>query len=152
MQIIGHSQGHGHGHGHFDGQLSRGGEVKEKFLTVGELRQILNRHDDIRDDEEISVLLALPSIGPRAHTKIKHASFGSDWDKGLQFTTETRLVPKTEKQDIYEAAYDLLFWLATKPQKKETYEVRTAKRILLKYGRTQEDLDKLRPLFHEVKP
>lgn len=122
-----------------------------KFLTVGELKDMLSSYDDTRDNEAVSVLLELPSMGPRANTKVKHASFGFDWDKGLQFTTEARLVPKNDKQDIYEAAYDLLFWLATKPQKKETYEVRTAKRILIEYGTTQEELDKLSHLFHEVK-
>ena len=117
-------------------------------MKVGELRRILNYHDNM-DNEEISVLLALPSIGPRAHTKVTDASFGHDWDRGLQFRTEARLVPKNDKQDVFEAAYELLAWLATKPVKRQSYEQRTAERILRKYGCDDEKLTIYRRVFHK---
>jgi hypothetical protein len=117
-------------------------------MTVGELKAILSRVDERRDSEPVSVLLALPSIGPRAHSHVKHAAMGHDWDRGLLLTAETSLVPKNDKQSIFESAYEFLLWLATKPVKKESYEVRTAKRIVGKYGVTEERLGELRNIFH----
>ena len=122
-------------------------------MTVKELREILNRyhgyHSGRSDDEPVSVILALPSIGPRANTKVKSASFGFDWDRGLQFGTEARLVPKNEKQDVFEAAFELLAWIATKPVKKETYEIRTARKILERYGCDEEKFALYRRVFHK---
>lgn len=121
-------------------------------MTIKELKEIMKYIDERHDGELVSVLLDLPSIGPRAYSKIIDGSIGFDWDKGLQFKTEHKLVPKNEKQSIYELAFDLLCWIATKPVKKESYEIRTAKRILLKYGYTQEKLDSYQKICHpEVK-
>lgn len=122
-------------------------------MTVKELRDVLNddfkRNEGRNDAEEISVILALPSMGPRAHSKVKWAGFGFDWDRGLQFETEARLVPKSEKQDIWEAGYELLSYIATKPAKKQSYEIRTAERIFRKYGRDDEWFAMVRRVMHK---
>lgn len=114
-------------------------------MKVFELLQAINSSDH-EDTDEVKILLSLPSIGPRATTGIKYAKFGFDWDIGLLLTPEVRLVPKTDKQDIFEAALDLLMFIATKPRKKESYETRTAARILTKYGRA--DFQKFAHLYH----
>lgn len=120
-------------------------------MTIGELKQILATNDH-SDNEFVTVLLALPSVGPRAYTKVKDANFGFDWEKGLQFSTEARLVPKNEKQDVFEAAFDLLAWIATKPVKKSTYETRTAKFILEKYGCNEEKFAIYKRVMHKDSP
>jgi hypothetical protein len=120
-------------------------------MKVKELKAILKDEDTRYDDEEVSVLLDLPSFGPRAFSKVKHASFGMDWDKGLQFKTEHNLVPKNDKQAIYEQARDLLFYIATKPTKKHGYEQRTAIYILKKNGLTDDKLASYQSIFHNIK-
>lgn len=129
---------------------------EKEYVTGRQLLEILKRHDDGRSsmfhnelDDPISVILSLTSIGPRAHSKITHASFGFDWDRGLQFTPDHRLVPKNEKQDVYEAASELLCYLGTKPVKKQTYEQREALRILKKYGYTDDEIEKIRSVYHK---
>lgn len=117
-------------------------------MKVKELKSLLRDEDTRYDEEEVSVLLDLPSFGPRAFSKVKYASFGFDWDKGLQFTCEHNLVPKNNKQEIYEQARDLLFYMATKPTKKHGYEQREAIRILKKNGLTDEKLASYQSIFH----
>lgn len=116
-------------------------------ITVGKLRDILRRHPE-RDHEELSVLIALPSVGPRACVKVTDAMFGFDWDRGLQFRTEERLVPKNDKQDVFESAFELIAYLATKPVKRKSYEQDKAERILRKYGCDDEKLAMYRRVFH----
>lgn len=120
-------------------------------MTVGHLLKVLSHTQ--RDEHEVKVILALPSIGPRASSDIVSAGFGFDWDKGLLLTPRERLVPKTDKQDIFEAANDLLMFIATEglTKKRNTYEHRTAQRILLRYGYTEEQLKKYVKLFHRDK-
>jgi len=119
-------------------------------VKVKELKAMLKDEDTRYDEEEVSVLLDLPSWGPRAFSKVKHASFGFDWDKGLQFKTEHNLVPKNEKQSIFEAAHELLMFIATKPTKKHGYEQRTAIHILKRSGLTDEKLASYQSLFHRI--
>ncbi len=135
-------------------------KTDKKYVTGRDLLEILKRHDDERSpmfhnelDDDISVILSLPSIGPRANSKVIHASFGFDWDRGLQFTTEAKLVPKNDKQSIYESAYELICYLATKPVKKQSYEQRTALHILERYGYTKDKLEQIQRVYHkEYKP
>lgn len=126
-------------------------ELRETFLTVGKLKDILSTCEN--DDLEAKVLLALPSIGAQAFTRVTGAGFGFDWDKGLLLATEQRLVPKEEKQDIFEWAYDLLMFLATEglTKKRKRYENRQAERILGMYGVSHDDLKKYVRLFHRGK-
>lgn len=114
-------------------------------MKVFELLQTINS-SDYEDTCDVKILLSLPSLGPRATTDIKFANFGFEWDVGLLLTPEVRLVPKTDKQDIFEAAFELLMYIATKPRKKESYETRVAARILTKYGRA--DFQKFAHLYH----
>lgn len=121
-------------------------------MTIKKLRDLLKKnheyHQGRQDDEPVSVLLALPSVGPRANSRVKSASFGIDWDRGLQFITEDRLVLKTDKQDVFEQAFDLIAWIATKPVKKESYELRTARKILKQNGWDEEKLATYQRIFH----
>lgn len=119
-------------------------------MKVKELKNILREEDPRYDEEDVKVVLDLPSFGPRATTKVKYASFGFDWDKGLLITAEASLVPKNNKQEIYEQAKDLLFYIATKPTKKHGYEQREAIRILKKNGLTDEKLASYQSIFHPV--
>jgi hypothetical protein len=114
-------------------------------MKVFELLQTINA-DDYEDTDEVKILLDLPAIGPRATTSIKFAAFGFDWETGLLLTPERKLVPKTDKQDIFEAAFELLMFIATKPRKKESYETKIAANILIKYGRP--DYQKFAHLYH----
>ena len=107
-------------------------------MRVKDLRKFLEHHDSRQDEEELAVVVALPSIGPKAISKITHFNFGFDWDKGLLFITEHSLVPKHDSQSIYESAKELLLYMATKPTKKQGYEQRTAISILKRYGYTDE--------------
>lgn len=121
---------------------------EKQVITVGWLKKYLEHSRS--DDLEVKVVLSLPSIGPKATTNVQSAVYGFDWDKGLLLRTEEQLVPKSEKQSIYESANDLLMMLATEwyIRKKDNYETRTAKKILLKYGYTEEKLRKYVHLFH----
>ena len=121
-------------------------------MKVKELRELLVKKASLTsrdDDEEVTVLLDLPSIGPRACTKVTYASFGIDWNRGLQFKTETNIVPKDDKQSVFEAAFELLAYLATKPSKRQGYEQRTAVKILEKYGCTKKDFDTYKKVYHK---
>ena len=118
-------------------------------MKVKELRDLLNQHGDSIDDLDVLISVALPSIGPAATDMVTRARIGFDWDKDLILSTETPLVPKQENQSVFESAYDLLMWLATDPVRNDSYEARAARRIVMKYGKTQEDLDRLQRIFHK---
>jgi hypothetical protein len=124
----------------------------KKTYTVGHLRKLLANHSDGRkDDYTLRVKIAKPSIGSIATDDVTYVGFGFDWEQGsLLISTENRLVPKSKKEDAYDIAHELLMYLATKPTKRDTYEIRNAKQCLLKAGYTEEDFVKYRHLFHEV--
>jgi hypothetical protein len=117
-------------------------------MKVKDLKALLASTSDEDGELEVIVRLALPSMGSVAADKVTAAHFGFDWDRDLILDTESPLVPKSENQAIFENAYDLLMWLATNPAKHESYEIRRAKQILSSYGKTQEDFERLRHLFH----
>jgi hypothetical protein len=118
-------------------------------VKVSELKHMLN-HSDRHDDDDVCIVLSMPSMGPRASSLVKSASFGFDWEKGqVMLTPEKRLSEKTKEEDVYHAASDLLMYIATKPAKRESYETRRSKQILLRCGYTEEDLLKYRRLFHK---
>lgn len=114
---------------------------------------VIERGAAYRTNEmKVVVALASPSIGFCASTPVKHAHAGFDWDSGsFILTTEDRVVKKTQHEDAFDAASDLLMYLATKPSKRESYETRMAKSILKRTGYTEEQFDKYRHLFHEEK-
>lgn len=121
-------------------------------MKVSELKNLLNR-DNRHDDQQIRVVMHSPSVGGYDYEEADNVWFGFDWDKGLMITTKTPIVRKENKQSIYEAATDLLMMLATESfiLKKEKYENRKAKQILLKFGYKEEDLRKFVKLFHRDK-
>lgn len=56
-----------------------------KTMTVGELRNILNRlyeHSPRNDDLVIGILTNDPSIGWRSYVTVDHVSKGIDWESG----------------------------------------------------------------------
>lgn len=122
-------------------------------MKIKDLKDILSRHNGPYDDErEVVILISKPSIGPRATTPVKSISFGFDWENGLALIrAEETLVPKSKKEELYDLSHGLLMYIATKPNKKETYEIREAKRALEKAGYTEEDFKKYRRLYHNEK-
>ena len=117
-------------------------------MTVGELKKALKLYDDDTDHLEVLLAVDLPSRGPQATVKIRGGKFGFDWDRDFILKTERPVVPKDDKQGLFEAGYDLLMWLATKPVKKLLYEVKTAQKLVSKYGRP--DYMKFAYMFHDV--
>ena len=118
-------------------------------MKVKDLKRILEHHGSHIDEREVLIRLTLPSMGPVASETVESAHVGFDWDRDLILEPSRPLVPKEEKQSIFESGYDLLMWLATKPMARESYEVRTAKGILKRHGKTEEDFKKFRHLFHK---
>jgi hypothetical protein len=117
-------------------------------MIVKHLKDFLNGEDRF-DERQVLVRLTKPSMGPVSSDVIQSAWFGFDWDRDLILEPTQPLVVKSEKESAFDIAYDLLFYIATKPLKTETYEVRQAKRILKSIGKTDEDFNKLRHLFHK---
>jgi len=111
-------------------------KVKELYDSLK--RRIEGIPDCYKEQElnkEVVVEIAKPSVGPRASVKAKYAGFGMDWEANrFAITPEVALTLKSEKEEIWDMAKDLIMWIATKPVKKDSYEIRTAKRILDKNG------------------
>lgn len=129
-------------------------DVKKEIpaVTTIQLKELLNRHN-YNDDDPVQVILNVPSIGGQAVTEVVSARFGIDWDRGLLLTVREKIVKKEEKQDIFESASDLLMMLATEwyTLKKDKFENRRAREILLKFGYTDENMRKYVSLFHKNK-
>lgn len=130
--------------------------MDKKFpqMTVIELAETMagymNRRPEIAENRVV-ILLAKPSMGSHASIGIESAMPGMDWDSGsFMLKPNKAVVMKTEGEEAFDMAIDLLTWLASKPVKRETYEVRTAKRIMKRLGRTDEDFEKWRKFFHRV--
>lgn len=120
-------------------------------MKVKELKNALN-YSDRHDEDELMIRLQMPSVGPVSMTEVASVSFGFDWESGKTIIyPEKILSEKTQPEHVYHMASDLLMYLATNPSKRYKYEIDTAKRILLKAGYTQEELDKYRSIFHKDK-
>lgn len=118
-------------------------------MKVKDLAELLSRTGAHYQDCDLVVRLTSPSIGGCAKAEIASVSFGHDWDSGnLIFNPSNDLVVKSRDESIFDAARELLMFLATKPGKRDSYEVRRAKDILKKYGYTDEDFNKYRHLYH----
>lgn len=101
-------------------------------MTVKELKDFL-AHDDWFDERKCVVRLAKPSMGSIASVEVESVWHGFDWDRALIIETKIPIVEKHENQSVFESAYDLLMFIATKSVKKESYEIRTAREILDRY-------------------
>lgn len=107
---------------------------------------------DFHDSDEVCVVLSIPSVGPVATSGISSAQVGRDWNKGTFLLVPTEpLSNRTSMEQAFDLAQDLLFFLATKPAKRDSYESRTAKRILLKTGYKDTDFEKFRSFYHKDK-
>ena len=120
-------------------------------MKIKEVKEILN-HSDHHDDDDLTIHLSMPSMGPRAMVEVKNIGFGFDWERGKVIIEPTERVSiKTKEEDVYHMAADLLMDMAT--SKSRSYLCKEARQILLKAGYTQEQFEKYRHLFHrEDKP
>lgn len=105
-------------------------------MKVKELLEILQYHGTRVDlEDEVVIPIAKDEIGGIPFTEVTRIVNGIDWDRGkLFFETKEPLVIKTDKESVYDMAVEFMMWLATKPNKRETYEIREAKRILDRAG------------------
>lgn len=121
-------------------------------MKVKELRELLNNLDSYHDEDQISIPLSIPSIGATAKVDVVNFSVGFDWDnKHIFLSPKEDLVVKSENQELWDRARDLLMYLATKPIKKHAHEVASAKRIMTKFGITEEQLQKYASIYHKEK-
>lgn len=103
-------------------------------MKIGDLRKILNDYasrDPDFDKNDIRIPISKPSVAHKATVNVGGIYVGFDWDQGVVFIAPAiDLVPLTEKEHAFDMAIEFLMWLATKPNKNETYEIRQAKAIL----------------------
>ena len=93
-------------------------------------KKILEFLDQHKDDD-IVIPISKPSMGPRACVGIESVTIGFDWDSGkIFFHPGESLVVKTENEEIWDMARDLIMWIATKKVKNKGYEQRNAISIL----------------------
>lgn len=119
-------------------------------MKLKELKAVLNALGDRYDDWDLVIPLAQPSVGAVATCRVRSIGMGFDWEHGMAMLhPEGRLTEKTKPQDVYDGALDLLLWLATKPTKRESYEMRRAKRILLRAGYAEEDIKQYQKYLHQ---
>jgi hypothetical protein len=120
--------------------------LKELHTLIG---GFLERGSRGVSEAKVVIPLATPSIGCSASTEVESGHPGIDWNNGYFFLgTKDRVVKKSQHEDVFDAATDLLMYLATKPSKRESYETRTAKSILRRTGHVDEDFEKYRRFFH----
>lgn len=120
-------------------------------MKIKDLKEMLNKTPDHYLDQEVQVVLSIPSIGPTATSEVENASLGFDWDKGLLLKTKEKLVEKSEQQEVFEKGYSLLMYLATQSfvSKKESYAQTEAKRILISLGVSEDQIKKYVHLYHK---
>lgn len=84
-------------------------------------------------EDEISIRLHEPSIGPVAMSPVKSAHFGFDWERGhFIFFPEQDLVRLKEKEALWQAAHDLIYSLSLEktPKGNPTTLAKRAERIM----------------------
>lgn len=95
---------------------------------IGALQAVQERS---RDDLDVVIPISSPGVGGRPNVGISFLAEGADWDSGKLFLLPAKkLVVKTDKEAAFDAAVEFLMWLATKPTKRLTYEITTARNIL----------------------
>jgi len=97
-------------------------------------------------ESEVVIALDMPSIGGIACETISNGRLGFYWDSGkFILTTSKPISHRTENEQIFEQARDILSFIATKPTKKQGYEQRTALTIFKRLGI---DIMKYQKIFH----
>lgn len=123
-------------------------------MKLGELLLIIQNHMKLRDSSDLIVAIKTcsPSVGPSSSVTVDRAWAGMDWDRNTFFIGPSiRLVEKSENEDVFDMARDLLMYLATTPTKRPSYAIRQARRILKKTGMTEDDFVKYAKFFHRDK-
>lgn len=124
-------------------------------MKLLELQKLLNdfieRTPDYARDLNVVIKLNSPSIGGSATTSVRGITRGIDWDRGNFFIhAKDPVVVKTKHESAFDAARDLLMYLATKPSKRKSYETSTAQDILKRVGYTEEEFIKYSKFFHRT--
>lgn len=105
-------------------------------MKIKKLLDYLNGAVEWRDevgDYDLMVAIAKPSVGQRAMDKVTDIQIGLDWEaQKVILRTEKNLVPKSQKENVWDMALDLIYWLAYEKGngRSQTYESRQARRIL----------------------
>lgn len=119
-------------------------------MKLSELKTKIDSFFERNSQSDLDVVLVLksPSIGGSATVEIDCVNFGFDWDMGLLLLkTKQPVVLKTNKEEAFDAAQELLMELATKPGKRAAYR-EEAQEILKHSGYTEEQFLKYRKFFH----
>ena len=91
------------------------------------------------EDPEVVIRVDKPSIGPLATVPVKSIGIGFDWDNGkLIINPASPLVPKSQKEQLYDDASNFIFNCACGRNKNVASE---AKRLLIKSGHDPARLD-----------
>lgn len=96
-----------------------------------------------RDDATVVIALSSPSMGPIAHTQVRHGHYGFDWERGMFVLTPTQdLVVKSDKEKVWDMAFDHIYMLAQRKSCKGnlTSKARWAREVLTRAGCSLEHL------------
>lgn len=121
-----------------------------KFKDLQRAVNTLNGTSGRYDDDDVVIAIAKSGMGAHPCVNVKGVHSGFDWDHGkFMIFAEEPLVVKTDKEQMYDMAWELMLYIATKPVKRETYEITAARRMFERLGY---DYMQYQHLFHrEIK-
>lgn len=104
-------------------------------MKLRDLKKLLDDpyHFERHADDEVSIRLSDPSIGPVAMTGVRSAGFGFDWEKGhFILFPEKQIVTLKEKEALWQAATDMIYSLSKErtPKGNPTTLAKRAERIM----------------------
>lgn len=118
-------------------------------MKAKDLKNIL----EIYPEYDIVVTVSEPGIGPTPTVGISHFSAGIDWDHGkFKLIPELPLSKKSQPETVWHLATDFLILLTldkrrTKKGIKYTQLAEKARRLLVRAGYTEEQLDTHRNMY-----
>ena len=121
---------------------------RNKKMKLSELKKHIDQHFEYHPNDDIDVVIVTndPSWGPISSVGVKWAGKGMDWDSNtFIISPNIHLTKKTQEQDIFDKAKDLLIHLATNPKK--NFFTRDSQSLLKKFGYTDEQFETYRHLF-----
>jgi len=122
--------------------------TEKKSLTVSDLKAILDL-PRYSPTASVEIILDKGSVGGNTASHVVWAGFGFGRDHGrFLLKAQDSLVIKTEDEKLFDMARDLIIWLGTKPVKRDSYEIRSAKRILERMGFSEEKIKEYRKMIH----